>query len=70
MAANSALRHKMTEMAAEHGIDVKFPPLVLCTDNAVMIAAAGYYEYVSGTRADMTLNAVAALDLVETEGEN
>lgn len=63
VAANSALREKMTAMAAKKGIETLYPPLVLCTDNAVMIAAAGYFEYINGTRADMRLNAIASLSL-------
>lgn len=63
VASNSALRDKMEKTAKKYGIDVLYPPPVLCTDNAVMIAAAGYYEYISGKRADMRLNAVASLPL-------
>ena len=63
VASNSALRGKMKNEAAKHGIDTIYPPPVLCTDNAVMIACAGYYGYLNGERADMTLNAVASLDL-------
>ncbi len=63
VAANSQLRSKMKNVAEEKGINVLFPPPVLCTDNAVMIASAGYFEYVNGTRADMRLNAEASLSL-------
>lgn len=63
VASNSALREKMTERAKEHGIDVIYPPPVLCTDNAAMIACAGYYGYLEKNFADMTLNAVASLPL-------
>lgn len=63
VASNSALREKMTKEAAKSGMEVKYPQPVLCTDNAVMIASAGYYEYISGVRADMRLNAVASLPL-------
>lgn len=63
VASNSALREKMTDMAGNFGISVLYPPPVLCTDNAVMIAAAGYYEYMNGTRADMRLNAIPSLPL-------
>ena len=63
VAANSALRKKMTEEAGKKGIRVLYPEPVLCTDNAVMIACAGYYEYLNGTRADLTLNAVPSLRL-------
>ncbi len=59
VAANSALRKKMTEECAAHDIKVLYPPPVLCTDNAVMIAAAGYYEYLKGTRGGLDLNACA-----------
>ncbi len=63
VASNSALREKMRKEAAKFGIETIYPPPVLCTDNAVMIACAGYYGYLNGDRADMTLNAVASLDL-------
>lgn len=63
VASNSALREKMTRLAGEEGIDVLYPPPVLCTDNAVMIACAGYYGYLREEFADMTLNAAANLQL-------
>lgn len=63
VAANSELRLRMEQEAGKIGAKVVYPPLVLCTDNAVMIASAGYYEYINGTRADMRLNAVASLSL-------
>lgn len=63
VASNSALRDKMAREAGKIGIDVMFPPPVLCTDNAVMIACAGYYEYLEKNFADMTLNAVPSLSI-------
>ena len=63
VASNSALREKMTDEAAKEGIRVLYPSPVLCTDNAVMIACAGYYGYINGERADLMLNAVANLKL-------
>ena len=63
VASNSDLRRKMTAVAGELGIKVVYPEPVLCTDNAAMIACAGYYNYISGKRADLSLNAVATLPL-------
>ena len=63
VASNTNLREKMTNEAKKCGIDVLYPPPVLCTDNAAMIACAGYYGYLKGDFADMTLNAVASLSI-------
>lgn len=63
VASNSALRDKMEKVCEKHGINVIYPPPILCTDNAAMIACAGYYEFLNGNTADMTLNAVASLPL-------
>lgn len=56
VAANSGLRDAMQNLAAELDIDLSIPPMKYCTDNATMIAAAGYYAYLDGRRADLTLN--------------
>lgn len=63
VASNSALREKMTHLASKENIKVLYPEPILCTDNAVMIACAGYYSYIEGERADMSLNAIASLPL-------
>lgn len=63
VAANSCLRRCMAERAAEAGVRLTCPPLVLCTDNAAMIAAAGYFAFQAGVRDDLALNAVASLEL-------
>ena len=51
------------KMAKEKKVEIYFPELSLCGDNAAMVGAQGYFEYVSGTRGDMTLNARATLDI-------
>lgn len=63
VASNSRLREKMKEEAAKKGIDVLYPPPVLCTDNAAMIASAGYYGFLNGESAGLDLNAVPSLPL-------
>ncbi|HAL74616.1 MAG TPA: tRNA (adenosine(37)-N6)-threonylcarbamoyltransferase complex transferase subunit TsaD [Clostridiales bacterium] len=65
VAANSCLRRCMAERAARQGVVLSFPPLVLCTDNAAMIASAGYYAWRAGQCDDLSLNAVASLELTE-----
>lgn len=65
VAANSSLRASMQHAAQKAGIEVFYPSLVLCTDNAAMIGCAAYYEYTRGHRSDLTLNAVPGLRLGE-----
>lgn len=65
VAANQELRTLLQERAAKLGCQVVYPPLKLCTDNAAMIACAGYYKYLRGDFAPLTLNAVPGLTLGE-----
>lgn len=59
VAANSHLRAAVKETAESFGAKLFLPPLSLCGDNAAMIAAQGYYEYLAGTRGGTNLNAFA-----------
>jgi len=63
VAANSCLRRCMAERASACGVRMTCPPLILCTDNAAMIASAGYYSFKAGRRDDLSLNAFASLEL-------
>ena len=65
VASNSALRAGMEAACKERGIQFYYPSPVLCTDNAAMIGAAAYYEYLAGTRHGWDLNAVPNLKLGE-----
>ncbi len=65
VASNSALRKKMSEACQKKNIEFYYPSPVLCTDNAAMIGAAAYYEYINGSRASWNLNAVPNLKLGE-----
>ncbi|ABO51389.1 O-sialoglycoprotein endopeptidase [Desulforamulus reducens MI-1] len=65
VAANQGLRELLQERAALAGCQVFFPPINLCTDNAAMIACAGYYKYLRGDFAPLTLNALPSLPLGE-----
>lgn len=56
VAANKGLRSEVYKLGEELNIDITIPNMKYCTDNAAMIAAAGYYAYKEGRIADLTLN--------------
>ena len=65
VASNSVLREGMRAACEKRGISFYHPSLIFCTDNAAMIGAAAYYEYLAGTRHGWDLNAVPNLKLGE-----
>ena len=65
VACNSALRQAMENACQKRGYKFYRPSPILCTDNAAMIGAAGYYEYKKGVRHGWDLNAVPGLKLGE-----
>ena len=63
VSANSYIRKQFEELGKENNIEIYFPELKLCTDNAAMIASAGYYNFLAGKRAELDLNAIPNLKL-------
>ena len=64
VAANSRIRQDITAAAEKLGAQVYMPPLSLCGDNGAMIGAQGYFEYMAGNVADMSLNAYATKSIL------
>lgn len=65
VASNSSLRAAFEERCAKEKMEFYHPSPIYCTDNAAMIGAAGYYEFVKGVRSGYDLNAVPGLKLGE-----
>ena len=65
VSSNSYIRNAFDDLAKELNIKVYFPEKNLCTDNAAMIAAMGYYNYINGEKAELNLNAVPNLKIGE-----
>lgn len=69
VAANSLLRSQLTEKAEKLGIKVCYPSMILCTDNAAMIAEAAYYKLINckdkSCFADLDLNGIASLNVMD-----
>ena len=63
VSANRYIRKAFKELEKKEDIKVYYPELKLCTDNAAMIASAGYYNFLKGNFSDLKLNAVPNLKL-------
>ena len=63
--ANGMLRERLEKTCNGLGRTLYIPPLRFCGDNAAMIGAQAYYEYLAGKSADMSLNAFATMDISE-----
>jgi N6-L-threonylcarbamoyladenine synthase len=63
VSANTYLRSFLQAKAEDEGIAVHIPPPVLCTDNAAMIASAGFYRFQAGQRDTLSMNAEPSLRL-------
>jgi N6-L-threonylcarbamoyladenine synthase len=63
VAANSGLREYLTEEAQKQSIEVFFPPLSLCTDNAAMIACAACDHFNHGVRSSLSLGVASRMNI-------
>ena len=63
VAANKGLRESLQKICDEKQVNLTFPEMKYCTDNAAMIAAAGYYAYLRGDISNLKLNSKSTLTL-------
>ena len=63
VSANSYIRERFLELEKTENMKIYYPEPVLCTDNAAMIASAGYYNYINGITSDLELNAIPNLKI-------
>ena len=63
VSANSYIRKRFIEFGEKEDLKIYFPELKLCTDNAAMIASAGYFKFLDKESASLDLNAIPNLKL-------
>lgn len=68
VSANSLLRRRLDEECRKHGWKLYMPALNLCGDNAAMVGAQGYYEFLAGNTAGLDLNACAEMPIQGPQG--
>lgn len=64
VAANKGIREKFLDLSKEKGFNFSYPDIKYCTDNATMIAAAGYYLYIKGIISNIEINADSSAKFV------
>ena len=62
VSANTAIKNALKSECDKNNIKFNYPENIYCTDNAAMIASAGYYEYINGKKSELDLNAIANLE--------
>lgn len=67
VSANSVLREKMDMACKLNNYELFYPKLKYCGDNAAMVASQGYYEFLNGSCADLSLNAYATMPIDKAE---
>ena len=65
VSANSYIRERFLELEKTENMKIYYPEHILCTDNAAMIASAGYYNYINGVTSNLELNAIPNLKIGE-----
>ena len=63
VSANTHIREEFEKLGQKLNVQIYKPDLKLCTDNAAMIASAGYYNFIAGKRDTLDLNAIPNLKL-------
>ncbi len=63
VAANSYLRKTLSDLCKTHNIDLHYPPMEFCTDNAAMIGSVAYYQMLTEPPADLNISALANIEI-------